>query len=286
MNVLPMFTTLGCVAVFLTASAAALSSVVIVPAGHRAAVFNCMNGVEPRTLSEGTHFMFPFLQSATKYDVRTQTYTMCHVQDEGDVKGDDSIAALTKDGQTIKMDLSLRYLIVSADVWRLHQEVGPEIIGKIIRPEAQTVVRNCIAKYTVTELYSADREHIQMRMTEEMRKGLTKYHIQLSEVLIRNISFSDDFTKAVEQKQVALQEAERMKYVLQKEESEKSRKVIAATGEAEAIRRRGEALRENPLLIRYEYVQKLAPNIKVVVADQKTIMSMGDLLQENVSAKH
>ncbi|MBY0547363.1 MAG: hypothetical protein K2W95_08735 [Candidatus Obscuribacterales bacterium] len=109
--------------------------------------------------------------------------------------------------------------------------------------------------------------------------------IPLSEVLIRNISFSDDFTKTVEQKQVALQEAERMKYVLQKEESEKSRKVIAATGEAEAIRRRGEALLENPLLIRYEYVQKLAPNIKVVVADQKTMMSMGDLLQENVSAK-
>lgn len=279
MKMLQAFTTFSCATVLLTVSTAAIGSVVIVPAGHRAVVFNCMSGVEHRTLTEGTHVLAPILEGATKYDVRTQTYTMCHVHDEGDVKGDDSVAALTKDGQMIKMDLSMRYFIVPAEVWQLHQEVGPEFVGKIIRPEAQTVVRNSIAKYTVTELYSANRQQIQAGMTEEMRKGLAKYHIQLSEVLIRNISFSEDFTKAIEQKQVALQEAERMKYVLQKEESEKQRKIIAATGEAEAIRRRGDALRESPLLVKYEYVQKLAPNIKVVVADQKTIMNMGDLFQ-------
>jgi len=57
--------------------------------------------------------------------------------------------------------------------------------------------------------------------------------------------------------------------------TEKQRKIIEATGEAEAIRRRGQALRENPLLIRYEYVQKVSPNIKAIVTDQKTILGMG-----------
>ena len=71
-----------------------------------------------------------------------------------------------------------------------------------------------------------------------------------------------------------------MKYVLQKEEAEKERKIIAASGEAEAIRRRGLALRENPLLVKYEYVAKLAPNVKAVIADQKTIFSVSDLLDK------
>lgn len=263
------------------ASTFILGTVVIVPAGHRAAVFNCMNGVEHRTLGEGTHLLAPIIETATQYDVRTRTYTLCHTHDEGDKQGDDSVVALTKDGQTIKMDLSLRYHILPTGVWELHQEVGPDFVEKIVRPEAQTVIRNCIAKYNVTELYSATREMIQTQMGESMSKGMAKYHIQLNEVLVRNISFSDDFTKAVEQKQVALQDAERMKYILQKEESEKQRKIIAATGEAEAIRRRGEALRANPQLVRYEYVQRLAPNIKVVVADQKTIMNLGELFTEN-----
>ena len=68
-----------------------------------------------------------------------------------------------------------------------------------------------------------------------MAAGLSKSYIALDELLLRNIGFSDAFATAIEQKQVALQDAERMKYVLQKEESEKQRKIIQATGEAEAI---------------------------------------------------
>jgi hypothetical protein len=68
--------------------------------------------------------------------------------------------------------------------------------------------------------------------------------------------------------------------VLQKEESEKTRKIIAATGEAESIRRKAVALKQNPQLIQYEYVQKLAPNVKAVITDQKTLMNFGAMFDE------
>jgi regulator of protease activity HflC (stomatin/prohibitin superfamily) len=267
--------------ILITVLSASFGSMVTVSAGHRAAIFNMFKGVEHHTMDEGTHFIVPFIQSPTFYDVRTQTYTMSAFHDEGDKKGDDAIYALSSDGQTVKMDVTVRYHLDPDAVWEVHQQVGPDYVEKIIRPEAQTVVRNSVAKNTVTELYSVNRQKIASVMSEQLEQSMKKYHIILDELLVRNVSFSEQFSQAIEQKQVALQDAERMKYVLLKEEAEKNRKIIAATGEAEAMRRRGQALRENPQLVRYEYVQKLSPNVKVVIADQKTLVNLGDLVKDS-----
>lgn len=254
-------------------------SMVIVPAGYRAIVFNTFSGVEERSLDEGMNFLVPFVESPTFYDVRTATYTMSGVMDDGQRQGDDAVTVLTSDGQVVKMDMSIRFHLVPEDVWKIHKTVGPSYVDKIIRPESRTVVRNVISGYGVTEVYSSKRQAIQDELEDQMTKFFRKYNIVLDEVLIRNVSFSEAFAHAIEQKQVAMQDAERMKYVLQKEEAEKQRKIIEATGEAEAIKRRAEALRQNPNLIQYEYVQKLAPGVKAVITDQKTIMSFTDLLK-------
>lgn len=271
-------------AILITAITIPACSLVTVPAGSRAAIFNMFNGVEKHSLGEGTHLIMPFVQSATQYDVRTQTYTMSGYHDEGEKRGDDAVYALSSDGQTVKLDVSIRYHLDPDKVWEVHQSIGPSYVEKIIRPEAQTIVRNLVAKNTVTELYSSNRGKIQTMMSDQMEQALRKYHIILDEVMVRNVSFSDAFSQAIEQKQVALQEAERMKYVLLKEEAEKSRKIIAATGEAEAMRLRGQALRENPQLVRYEYVQKLSPSVKVIIADQKTLINLGDIVKDNPEA--
>ncbi|MBY0405814.1 MAG: prohibitin family protein [Cyanobacteria bacterium] len=252
-------------------------SVVIVPAGERFVVFNNFSGVEDRSLDEGMNVLIPFVESTTRYDVRTHTYTMSAVSDEGSKSGDDSVSVLTADGQIVKMDISVRYHLMGGDVWKLHKQVGPNFVDKIIRPESRTVARNVVSGYTVTEVYSTKRQAIQTELQMEMDKSFGRYFIVLDEVMIRNVTFSEAFAQAIEQKQVAMQDAERMKYVLQKEESEKRRKIIEAEGEAAAITKRAEALRQNPQLIQYEYVQKLSPAIKAIVTDQKTIMSLGDL---------
>lgn len=254
--------------------------IVVVPAGHRAVIFSLSDGVLPGARGEGMSFVVPFVQTATLYDVRTQTYTMSGYHDEGDRKGDDAIHALSSDGQHVSLDITVRYHLDPDSVWEVQKKVGPDYLEKIIRPEAQTVVRNSVAMNTVVELYSVNRQKVQNVMFEQLGQKMASYHIILDDLLVRNVSFSDAFSQAIEQKQVAMQEAERMKYVLQKEEAEKNRKIIAATGEAEAMRRRGQALRENPQLVRYEYVQKLSPNIKVVIADQKTLINLGDIVKD------
>ena len=144
---------------------------VIVPAGHRSAVFNCFDGVEHRTLEEGTHILMPFIETPTTYEVRTNTYTMSGTDDEGNKAGDDSVTALSADGQKVRIDVSVRYHLMPNEIYKLHDQIGPNYIEKVIRPEGQTVIRNIISGYTVTQLYSAARQDIQAKMAEQMAAG-------------------------------------------------------------------------------------------------------------------
>lgn len=255
-------------------------TILIVDAGKRAIVFNSLSGMEERTLGEGIHFLIPGIQNPTTYNVRTQTYTMSAKSDEGHYRGDDAIECLTADGQKIKLDLSLVYNLIPDKVWELHKKIGPSFLEKIIRPNVRSIARNIIANYTVTELYSGDRTKLQNEILENVKTQLKKDDINVSETLIRNVIFSEEFSNAIEQKQVALQEAERMKYVLQKERREKERKIIEAEGEAVAISKKGKALRANPILVQYAYVEKLTPGIKTIVTNQASILSFPkDLLE-------
>lgn len=258
------------------------ASVVIVPAGERAVIFDNLRGVLQEVRNEGMTFVMPFVQKAVRYDVRTQTYNLGTNDADAANAGDSeaAIEARTKDGQTVKIELSVRYQPRADELWKLHQEVGQSYLYKIIVPEVRSVVRTIVAQYDVMDVYSSKRLLIQGRIEETLRKTFDKYYITLNEILIRNTVFSDEFQKAIEAKQVALQEAQRMDYVLQKETHEKKRKIIEAEGDAQSIKIRGQALAANPRLIQYEYVQKLTPGIKSVITDQNTIMNFSNLFDD------
>ena len=257
------------------------NAVLIVNAGHRAIVFNSLIGVEKRTLGEGIHLLIPGIETPTVYSVRTETYTMSASQNEGQQQGDDAIDCLTSDGQKIKLDLSVIYNLIPEKLWELHKQIGPYYLDKIIRPSVRSIARNTIANYSVTELYSGNRDKLQDEISLKVKNELDKYYINSTETMIRNVIFSEEFSKAIEQKQVAMQDAERMKYVLAKENSEKQRKIIEAEGQAAAISKKGAALKANPLLIRYEYVDKIAPGVKTIITNQSSILNFpGDLLKD------
>lgn len=247
---------------------------IVVPAGKRVVLFNVLVGVEHRTLGEGMHLVVPFVQTPVAYNVRTNTYTMSGRDAEGQLPGDDALECLTADGQKIRVDMSVIYRLNPEEVWLLHREIGPDYEDKIIRPEISSIARNTFTNYTVVDIYSHKRDRVQAEIGERLKRSLAKYHIDVDETMIRNVTFSEAFAHAIEQKQVALQEAERMRFVLDKERQEKERKIIEAQGEAEAIRQKAAVLRANPLLIQYEYVNKIAPGIKTIITDQKTLMNL------------
>lgn len=239
---------------------------VIVPAGERVVIFNLAKGVLPLQLDEGFHFLLPFVNRVEYYDVRMQTYSVSQTSWEGEVKGDDSIRALTSDGQEITIELSLRFHLDPQSVWKLHREIGRDYVSKIIRPEIRSHTRIAFSEYPASKVYSSERRTIQNNIEQRLREKLARNYIVVDEVLMRAVTFSEAFQNAILQKQISQQNAQRMQHVLEKEQKEKQRKLILAEGEAEAIRLKGQAIATNPRVISYDYVQKVAPNVKAIIS--------------------
>jgi len=267
------------IAIVIIAIVLSFKTVLVIDAGHIAVIYNQVSGgLGSRT--QGTSFLIPGVQKAILYDARIQTYTMSATYGEGEVKGDDALEALTKDGQIVKLDISLRFHVDPQNVATLHQRIGTDYVNKVIRPEIRNVLRLAVSAYPVTEVYSEKRLEIQNQTVAELAPKLMKSYLILDEVLLRNVRFGPEFEKAIEQKQIAQQQAQAMEYVLQKEKMEKDRKIIEAQGEAESIRLKGVALANNPALIQYEYVQKITPGVQTIITDGKSILSLGDIVKK------
>jgi len=120
------------------------------------------------------------------------------------------------------------------------------------------------------------RAEIQAAVEEDLRKVFEEEGLTLLAFDIRNVNFTEEYARSIEEKQIAQQQAEQMQFVLQKEQQEAERKrveakgvkdaaVTRAEGEAESLRLVSKALAENPSLLTYRYIEKLAPNVQTIL---------------------
>lgn len=236
---------------------------VSVPAGHAGVIFDQGRGILHEELGEGLHLKIPFWQKVTIMDVRTQEYTMSGVAGEGYKIGDDSISARSNDGQSVWLDATILYHIDKKDASDIKQTLGDETeyLQKVVRPKSREVLREVVAQYNALDLVSEKRLEVVEKMEESLTTDFATHKITLEEVSLRNVTFSDEFATAIEDKQVAFQKIKRAEYQKQEAEQLKEKKIVEAQADAESIRLRGDALRQNPSVIQYEFVQKLAPNV-------------------------
>src|SRR5262245_15640452 len=144
---------------------------VLVGAGERAVIFNRFTGTQPYQYGEGLHFTFPWVQIPTIYDVKTHTYTMSGAGSEGHPENgsaNDALTALTADGLPVSLDLSVIYHVDPENVWRLHKEIGPSYLEKIVRPVSRAQVRMIVAQYTVVDVYGGRRARIVEEVNERL----------------------------------------------------------------------------------------------------------------------
>ena len=262
-------------------------SFVLVGAGERAVIFNRFSGVQPGQLGEGLHFVIPWVQTPTTYDIKTQTYTMSGNQSEANStvgNANDALQALTADGLPVTLEMSVRFHIDPERVWKLHQNIGPMYVEKIIRPQTRSHVRMVIAQYPVVDVYGSRRAKIIEQINARLRRLFSENDLILDEALLRDVSFSTQFQQAIEQKQVAQQDVQRMTFVLDQADKERRRKIIEAEGEAASIRLKAAALAKNPQLVQYEYVKNLPDNVRTIITDNRAIVNLGESNMGTVAA--
>ncbi|KAJ3337274.1 Prohibitin-1, subunit of the prohibitin complex (Phb1p-Phb2p) [Gonapodya sp. JEL0774] len=191
-----------------------------VQGGHRAVLFDRVRGVLPEPVGEGTHFLVPWLQRAILMDVRTRPR---------------NIATNTgsKDMQMVSLTLRVLHRPDYTQVPLIYQNLGLDYDERVLPSIGNEVLKAIVAQFDAGELIT-QRELVSHRIREDLMKRAKEFNIVLEDVSITHLTFGQDFTKAVEQKQIAQQEAERARFVVEMAEQEKQAAVIRAEGEAQA----------------------------------------------------
>jgi regulator of protease activity HflC (stomatin/prohibitin superfamily) len=244
-------------------------------------------GYRLQALQPGLHWIIPFAENVIRYPISRQTYTMSIAPSEGQVAGDDSVDTRTSDGQQVKIDASVIYSIKPTEVVTVHIDWQDRYSADLVRPLTRGIIRDGAAQYTAEQIVTGKRADMINGITDALRAKLEANGLVLDEFILRNITFSPEFAASIEQKQIAEQQAKQAAFVVEqkRQEAEQARqtaqgaadaRVIASKGDAEArlINAEAEAkaleliaaaLRGNPDLITYQYVQKLAPGIQVML---------------------
>lgn len=287
--------------------------VIVVQPTETAVVFQTISGelLEPR--QPGTSIIIPILQEAVIYPTNRQEYTMSGLVDEGQVEGNDAVRSRTNDGQEVSMDITMLYYIDSQQVNTLHRnwysvaEGRPTYEANFIRPTSRGVIRDITARYTATEIYGEDRAELRDAMQSALEERFLMEGIVLTDLLLRDVTFSEQFTQAIEQARVAEQDALREEIRVRQTQQEAERVRVAAQGqrdatiteaqgeaeaivlraqaEAEALRLVSEQIAANPSLIQYLYVQNLSDNVSIslVPTNSPFLFDFDSLAQANAS---
>jgi regulator of protease activity HflC (stomatin/prohibitin superfamily) len=273
-------------AVILTSVSAGL---VFIQPEERGVVISALQpkGYREEALQPGLRWVIPYFENVVIYSIARDTYTMSIAPLEGEVKGDDSVAARTADGQEILLDASVIYQVDPQAVVKLHINWQNRYTIELIRPLTRGVMRDAVAKYRVEEVYSTKRTEMTQEITDTLRKKLADNGIELIDFVLRNITFSEEYAKSVEQKQIAEQQAQQAKFVVEQKRQEAQQaietakgqaesvkiraqadadaRIIQAKAEAEALRLIADAIKANPDLLTYQYINKLAPGVQVML---------------------
>jgi regulator of protease activity HflC (stomatin/prohibitin superfamily) len=190
----------------------------VIPAGH-VGVKDFFGSVSPNVLPPGVRFVFPFTR-VIKMSIQTQ-----EVKETAEVP--------SKEGLTMELEGSLLFRLDPEKAANIYKTVGQDYQEIAVHPQIRSAIREITASYEAKVLYSAERERISKETLELFRKLAGDRGIIAEAVLLRKIGLPAIVANAIQEKLRREQEAEQMKFVLQKEQQEAERKRIEAQGIAD-----------------------------------------------------
>jgi regulator of protease activity HflC (stomatin/prohibitin superfamily) len=232
-------------------------SIISIPAGH-VGLKDFFGKVSDTTLPAGIHLVNPLL-NIREMDVRTQEIT-------------ESATVPSKEGLNLRLDVSILYRLEAENAAGVYKTIGMNFANVFIITQLRAKVRGATTAYEAKALYTSQRKVLADGIFAELHPIFEERGIRLEQVLLRSVTLPNLLAQAIEEKLQAEQEAERMQFILQREEQEAQRKKIEAQGISDFQQIVSASINDN--LLRWkgiEATEKLAssPNAKVVVVGGK-----------------
>jgi len=254
------------------------NSIFQVQGGHAGVVFSRLSGVKPSVYGEGMHLIVPWFEWPIIFDCR---------------KRPKELPSLTGTRDLQYVNIALRVLYKPQAKWlpKILSELGEDYDRRILPSIMNETLKAVVAQYNAEQL-TTQREEVSRLVRRNLTERAAEFYIEVEDCSITHLSFGPEYTRAVEAKQVAQQEAERAKYLVEMAVQEKKSKVIAAQGEAQAAQLIGDAMKKNPAfaeLRRIEAAREIAhavaqsPNRVYLNSDSLLVNLMTDFTGSKAS---